>query len=196
MSQAHSKQAQYVSTGDPETVSDSPTKVFAVGQAGKFLTIKRPGPAGSAAGQAEDYRDHTYRYVLTDSTMSVSPYLGAVAWWADKSRYKTTTSPTASARGQIAGIFKSAVVKGDWCFIQTAGPSTVKLVDAPTAGAVAVGQSVIPSATAGKADTIAVGTAPTYPTLGVIAAAPGTSSPSGSAASQTWVVDLFVPEQP
>lgn len=196
MSQAHSNQPLYVQSGDPETVNDSASKIFAIGQLGKYITIKRPGPAGTAAGSAEDYRDHTYRYVRTDSTMSTAPYLGAVAWWSDKSRYLVTTSPTATARGQIAGIFKNSYSPlGGYVYIQTSGPSTVKFVDAPAA-AIAVGVAAIPSATAGKADTVAAGTAPTYPVLGWIAAAPGTATPSGSAASQTWVVDLFIPEQP
>lgn len=196
MAQAHSNQALYVQSGDPETVSDSPGKVFAVGQLGKYITIKRPGVAGTAAGSPEDYRDHTYRYVLTDSTMTTTPFLGAVAWWSDKSRFKVTTSPTASARNQVAGIFKGAqAVLGNYCYIQTAGPSTVKFVDAPTA-AIAVGVSVIPSATAGKADTTASGTAVPQTLIGYIAAIPGTANPSGNAAAQTWVVDLFVPEQP
>lgn len=195
MSQAHSNQALYTQNGDPEQENTSPSKVYAVGQLGKYITIKRPGPAGAAAGQAEDYRDHTYRFVIADSTMTTAPYLSAVAWWSDKSRFKVTTSPTATARGQIAGVFKTAVTVGNYCYIQTSGPSTVKFVDAPTA-AIAVGVSAIPSATAGKADTTAAGTAPPYPTLGIIAATPGTSTPSGSAASQTWVVDLSIPEQP
>lgn len=195
MSQAHSNQPLYVSTGNPETVSDTPSKVFAPGQAGKYITIKQPGPAGASAGSAEDYRDKTYRYVLTDSTMSTTPYDGAVAWWSDKSRYKVTTSPTASNRNQVAGVFKGAPTVGHWAFIQTGGPGSVKFVDAPTA-AIAVGVSVIPSSTAGKADTTAVGTAPTHALMGYVAAAPGTANPSGSAASMVYVVDLFIPEMP
>jgi len=199
MSQAHSSQAQYVTSGDPETVNDSDAKVMAPGQLGKYITIKRPGPAGTAAGSPEDYRDHTYRYVIADSTMSTAPYPGAVAWWSDKSRFKVTTSPTATARGLIAGVFKNSYSPlGGRIFIQTSGPSTVKFVDAPTA-AIAVGVSVIPSATAGKADTTAAGTAPPYPTLGIIAGIPNSSgvvAASGNPANATWVVDLFIPEQP
>ena len=196
MSQAHSNQPLQVSSGDPETVNDSVAKVLAPGQLGKYITIKRPGPSGNAAGSAEDYRDHTYRYVRTDSSMSTAPFLGAVAWWSDKSRLLVTTSPTATARGQIAGVFKNTYSPlGGYIFIQTAGPSTVKFVDSPTA-AIAVGVSVIPSGTAGKADTTAAGTAPPYPTLGLVAAAPGTSAVSGNPAAAQWVVDLFIPEQP
>lgn len=199
MSQNHSNQALYVQSGDPETVNDSDAKVMAPGQLGKYITIKRPGPAGTADGSPEDYRDHTYRYVVADSTMSVQPFPGAVAWWSDKSKYKVTTSPTAVARGQIAGVFKNSYSPlGGKIFIQTAGPSTVKFVDAPTA-AVAVGVAVIPSATAGKADTTAAGTAPPYPVLGWVAGIPnssGTVAVSGNAANATYVVDLFVPEQP
>jgi len=196
MSNAHSNQPLYIQSGDPETVSDSPTKIYAIGQAGKYVTVKQPGPAGSPAGQAEDYRDKTYRYVLTDSTMSTAPYVGALAWWADKSRYKVTTSPTATNRAQVAGVFCNATTLGNWVFVQTSGPGTVKFVDAPTA-AIAVGTNVIPSATTGKADNIAAGTATGWPIIGYVASDPAApTSPSGNAAAMTYVVDLFIPEQP
>ena len=196
MSNAHSNQPLYVQSGDPETTNDSPTKVFAIGQAGKFLTVKQPGPGGDAAGQAEEYRDKTYRYVLTDSTMATNGYPGAVAWWADKSRYKVTTSPTATNRAQVAGIFCITPTLGNWIFVQTGGPGTVKFIDAPTA-AIAVGAAAIPSSTTAKADCIAAGTAPGWPVLGYIASDPAApTSPSGNAAAMTYVVDLFVPEMP
>ena len=50
------------------------------------------------------------------------------------------------------------------------GPVTrarvVPLIDAVNTDPTVAGLPVIPSATAGKADTLAAGTAPTYPTLG------------------------------
>ena len=174
--------------GDPEA--------FAVdthpypGQVGASMTIQQPGPGGSGAGQAQDYRSKSYQLVQGDSSMSVAPFHGAVMWWADKSRYKVTSSPTATARGNVAGVVNvktgySAPGAGQFFFIQTEGPATVKHVDAPAGGAFAVGDSVIPSATAGKADRVAAGTAPTYPTLGLAA-----SVTNGNA---EIIVDLNVP---
>lgn len=188
-------QAQYVSTGDPETVDDSTTtqfyQTFGRGQLGNYLIIQQPGPSQSGEGQNEEYRNKTYRYVETDSSMSVAPFRGAVAWWYDKSRFRTTTSPTATFRGNRAGVFQNAATRGNACFIQTGGPATVKFVDAVAGGSpyTTAGLSVIPSATAGKADTVAAGTAPTYPILGM-------SIGVGNAAAAEAIVDLNIPDTP
>jgi hypothetical protein len=192
--QNNRQQAQFVSTGNPETVSDDPSKRgFISGQLGNYVIVQQPGTPNPTAGEGQDEenRNKTYRYVVTDSTMSVAPFKGAVAWWADKSRFKVTTSPTAEARGRRAGVFQGAPTKGHACFIQTGGPATVKFVDGVAGGApwATKGLSVIPSATAGKADTIAAGTAPTYPILGL-------SMGTGNAAAAEAVVDLDIPDTP
>lgn len=174
--------------GDPESFAiDAPHPY--PGQVGTRITIQQPGPRGSGEGQAEAYRAKTYQLVQGDSSMSTAPFPGAVMWWADKSRYKVSTSPTATARGNVAGVVgNSSPGKGQYFFVQTEGPATVKHVDAPAGGAFAVGDSVIPSATAGKADRVAAGTAPTYPTLGL-----ATSVTNGNA---EIVVDLNIPQVP
>ena len=186
-------QAQYVSTGDPETVDDDPTKKsFVYGQLGNYVVIQQPGPRSEAGeGQDEEYRNKTYRYVKTDSTMTVAPYKGAVAWWADKSRFMVTTTVATTARALRAGVFQFAVTKGHACFIQTGGPATVKFVDAVAGGNpyTTAGIPCIPSATNGKADTDNVGVAPTYPALGY-------SIGSGNAAACTAIVDLAIPDTP
>jgi hypothetical protein len=178
--------------GDPEAFAISGAHPYP-GQVGSKMTIQQPGPAGSGAGQAEDYRSKTYQLVQGDSSMSTAPFHGATMWWSDKSRYKVSSSPTATARGNIAGVVQvktgySAPGAGDFFFIQTEGPATVKHVDAPSGGAFAVGDSVIPSATAGKADRVAAGTAPTYPTLGLCS-----RITNGNA---EIIVDLAVPNTP
>lgn len=178
-------QTVYVTTGDPETVDDA--VMYAKGQLGGRVTVKQPGPPGAPG--AEEHRDKTYQYVQTDSSMSVSPFKGAVAWWKDKTKYQVTTDLTALGRGRIAGIFQNAITKGNFGYIQTQGPAVVKFVDAPAAVPTAAGLSVIPSATAGKADCIAAGGALTYPKLGVSAGA-------YNAAACEAVVDLDVPETP
>lgn len=187
MSQRPTSQTSWVSTGDPETVDDSPGKLFAPEQVGKYVTIKQPGPAGTPG--AEEYREKSYRYVRTDSTMSVAPFKGALAWWSDRKIYLVTTSPTKLGRGRVAGVFQNAPTLGNYCFIQTAGPATVKFVDAPTATPTAAGLFVIPSATPGKADCLAAGSAATYPVIGVSAGAMNLGD-------NTAVVDLNIPDIP
>lgn len=139
-------------------------------------------PAGAESGTSRGYQ-----LVGTDSTMSVAPFPGATAWWADKTQYKVTTSPTATYRGNAAGVFgRTSITRGNYCYIQFSGPATVKFIDA-SMGALAVGDNVIPSATAGKAERIAAGTAPTYPAMGTVKA-------SINAIEATAIVDLNVPQ--
>lgn len=153
----------YMSTGDPETVDD--TVLRYPGQLGSECTVKQPGPPGSPSGQ--DYREKTYKYVQTDSSMAVAPFLGALAFWAHATNYLVTTNPATLGRGRVAGVFQNAIIAGHYGFIQIKGPARVKFVDAPAAAPSAAGLEVIPSATSGKADTMAAGTAATYPVLGV-----------------------------
>ena len=174
--------AIWVSSGDPETVNDLTPQYK--GQVGMRYTITQP--PRSAPG-AEAGRSKRYQYIQTDSTMSVAPFVGAVAWWSDKTKYMVTTSPTKLGRGRIAGVFQNAISLGNYGFIQTEGPATVKFVDAPTANPDATGLFVIPLATAGKADCLAAASAATYPVLGL-------SAGTYDAANAQCVVDLNVPE--
>lgn len=178
----------YLQSGDPETEA-TPT-LYAPGMLGARFTIintqrQQPGVETSPAG-----RSKRYQLVKTDSTMAVAPYNGAVAWWSDKAGYVVSTSVTVGARGNIAGVFRRVwTAAGDYMCIQIGGPGFVKHVDAPAGGAFAAGDAVIPSTTDGKADRVAAGTAPTYPTLG-FAAAPLTTQPGQALV----LVDLDVPE--
>jgi hypothetical protein len=168
-------------TGDPEQFQDS--TLFYPGTLGASVTIVQPTrtPPGPESG-----RSKTYQLVQTDSTMTVSPFPGAVAWWSDKTKYQTTTTVATLGRGRIAGVYQGSPTKGNYCYIQTGGPATVKFVDAPTAAPTAAGLIVIPSATAGKADCLAAGSAATYPPMGVSASALNLGD-------QTAIVDLDVP---
>lgn len=171
----------YLQSGLPET-EDTATLQYK-GQLGmRFTDINPPRSApGAVAG-----RSKTYQLIRSDSTMSVSPFPGAVAWWSDKTQYLVTTSPTALGRGRIAGVFLNNLTKGNYGCVQTGGPVAVKFVDAVTAAPTVAGLFVIPSATAGKADTLAAGNAATYPALGVTAGV-------YDAANALGVVDLDVP---
>lgn len=178
------QQGAWVSTGDPETVDDA--SMYAPGMLGIRVTVKQPGVPGSPG--AENYREKTYQYVQGDSSMSTSPFPGAVMWWADKTKYRVTTSPTTLGRGRVAGVCQGSPGAGNFFYVQTQGPAKVKFVDAPTAEPSAAGLIVIPSATAGKADCLAAGSAATYPALGVSAGARDANSEA--------VCDLDVPETP
>lgn len=177
------QQPMWVSTGDPETVNDA--SLQEPGQLGAKMTVIQPtrGVPGVEAGRAK-----TYQLVQTDSTMTVAPYKGAVAWWATEAQYKVTTNAT--NRNRIAGVFQNAITPGYYGFIQTKGPASVKLVDGSVAAAV-VGDAIIPSATNAKADRVAVGTAPTHTVLGWVP-----SPLTKEAAEALVVVDLDVPEMP
>lgn len=172
----------YLQSGDPEA-ENTPT-LYAPGLLGGRFTINNPQRTtpGAEAG-----RSKKYQYVRTDSSMSVAPYNGAVAWWSDKTAYVVTTTVTTLGRGRIAGVFQNAVTPGNYCCVQVGGPATVKFLDTVTATPDATGQFVIPSATNAKADCLAAGSAATYPPLGVTAG-------SFNAASREGIVDLAVPE--
>lgn len=153
----------YLQSGDPEA-ENTPT-LHAPGLLGARFTVVQPtrGTPG-----VEDYRAKTYQLVRTDSTMAVTPYKGAVAWWADRARYLvTTTSPTtAQARNNVAGAFQCHVDPGNYACVLKHGPGTVKFIDAVTVANVVSGAYAIPSATNAKADVVAASTAPTQTPLG------------------------------
>jgi hypothetical protein len=155
-------QIQWVSTGDPSTVDDS--RLLYPGQLGGIFTDKNGGE---------------WQYVQGDSTMSVAPFPGATLWWADRTNFKVTTSPTTLGRGRVAGVIPvfqqdgatrvASKSVGGYFFVQKGGVAKIKFVDAPTAQPTAAGLIVIPSATAGKADCLAAGSAATYPKIGASA---------------------------
>ncbi len=176
------QQGVWIQTGNPETVDE--VSPYAPGQLGSRVTVVQPGPRGGTPG-AEENRPKTYQYIRTDSSMTVAPFKGAVAWWSDSANYLVTTSST--NRGRPAGVFANAITLGNYGFIQTKGPGTVKFIDAATAVPTAAGLIVIPSGTDGKADCLAAGTAATYPALGI-----SVSAMDGGLSEA--VVELDVPE--
>ncbi len=106
-------QPMYFQTGDPET--DNLATLPYPGALGSRVTIKEPGVPGAptAAGQ---YRSKTYQLVQYDSAMTTAPFLGATAWWSDKTKYLVTTLPTTLGRGRIAGVFRNANPVGNYGF--------------------------------------------------------------------------------
>jgi hypothetical protein len=151
-------QIEWVQSGDAATV-DSPTNLY-------------PGQLGGIYTDAEAKQ---WQYVQGDSGMSVAPFPGAVAWWYNKASFIVTTDPT-GRRGEYAGVIArldrlgnelaAGPGAGNFFFIGKGGQHVVKTTDAVTAAPTGAGQFVVPTATAGKADVLAAGTAATYPPIG------------------------------
>jgi len=184
-------QPVYIPGGNPETMNE-PESNIKPGQLGirfayNILPRSAPGVDSATLATGAQGLPKAYKMVRTDSTMTTAPYDGAVAWWADQALYKTTTSPTTLGRGRVAGVFRTVVTVGNVTCIQVGGKGKIKFIDAPTAAPDATGLIVIPSATVGKADCLAAGSAATYPALGRSAGAlqGGTSEA---------IVDIDVPE--
>lgn len=179
-------QPMYVQAGNLENENVVASADLYPGMLGSRVTVN---VATGATGGVASGGGKTYQRVQVDSTAATAPYPGAVAWWSNKSAALVTTDPTKLGRGRIAGVFRNAISPGNIGFIQTQGPSTVKIIDTPTAAPTAAGLIVIPSATAGKADVLAAGSAATYPALGVT---------TGAVQGGTSVcpVDLDVQETP
>ncbi len=158
-------QTMYLPTGDPETVDIAEADYPYLGMIGTKITMNRPvrNPAtGLVAGHEKQYQ-----LVRTDSNMTVAPFHGAVAWWQATATHTVTTDPTALGQGRIAGAFTFANVVGNLTLIQKRGPiENLKFIDGVATAPTVAGLHVVPSATAAKADTLAAGTAPTYPLLG------------------------------
>lgn len=143
---------------------------------------------GTAGSTTNPRGSKNIQLVRTDSTMTTAPFNGAAAWWKNRLTYQVTTLPTALGRGQVAGVFLGPVTPGRLAIIQFGGRhGQVKFVDAPTSTPDATGKIVIPSATAGKADCLAAGSAATYPVMGVTA---GTYDAVNAVAP----VDLNIPQ--
>lgn len=177
----------YLQSGDPET-ENTPT-LHAPGLLGARFTVYQPS-SRSAPG-VEDYRSKRYQLIKTDSSMTVAPFKGAVAWWSDQANYLvTTTSPTtAQTRNRIAGVFQYPITAGNYGCVQIQGPALTKLIDGAVNADVVAGAFIIPSATNAKADVVAAATAPTLQPLGQV------SQPvTFNAAAKEVVVDLAVPE--
>lgn len=177
-------QPVFLPGGSPDSMNEQ-TLAYP-GQLGIRFSFIQP-PRSTPSGTTGDGTPRTYKLIRTDSTMSVAPYDGAVAWLSDQANNVVTTSPTALGRGRVAGIFRNAITPGYYGCILVKGLATVKFIDAVTAAPTAAGLLVIPSATAGKADCLAAGSAATYPII-------GRSAGVYNAPAATALVDVDVPE--
>lgn len=174
-------QTMYLPNGGDPTTVDLPS-------------LQMPGMLGGSVIIPSTQGNKKYRLVQIDSSATNTPagtvYNGSQALWSDRDKYKVGTAVSTLGRGNVAGVFTYAAAPGNYTCIQTKGyHGSVKLIDAPTASPSAAGAFIIPSATNGKADCLAAGSASTYPSMGLAA---GTVN----AGDQTCPVNLDVPELP
>lgn len=177
-------QPVFIPGGDPEQMNE-PSLLYS-GQLGiRFNYVNPLRTVGSET--SEDGAAKAFQLVQSDSSMAVAPYDSAVAWWSSMTTFLVTTSVTKLGRGRVAGVFKTAVTPGNYCCIQQKGRAIVKIIDAPTAAPSAAGLIVTPSATDGKADVLAAGSAATYPAI-------GRTTGTMNLGDNTCLVDLALPE--
>lgn len=150
--------AVFLQSGSPETENRAADGLSG-GQLGSRITVKVP-PATAGGDQLAK----GYQLVQVDSAMGTAPSAGAVAYWRRSSGYVVTTDPAIAGRGNVAGVFRLAATVDYICCIQQTGLVTDLQVQTGTP--LDTGLEVIPSATAGKADVMAAGTAATYPVMG------------------------------
>lgn len=167
-------QPVFLQSGSPTLERRDPDS-YSPGQLGQQFDAPDDGNSGSPA---------EWQIVKTDSVMGTLPYDGAVAWWIDRAHYLVTTDVAAAGRGNVAGVFRDTSAPRDptthniglskICCIQKEGKSVqVNFIDAPTSNPTTAGLIVVPSATVGKADSLAAGTAALYPYLGKTVGAVG-----------------------
>lgn len=181
MPNAWEQNAVYLQSGNPEG-EDTPT-LQEPGLLGARFTVMNPA-RGSTSNPSRSKR---YQLVKTDSTMTVAPYNGAVAYWSDRTNYVVTTART--VLNNVAGVFRNSITKGNYGCVQVTGSGYVKMVDGDVGAMVAGDIAIGSSATDGKAARVASGTAPTNVPLG------RASSPITKLAADALVLcDLDVPE--
>lgn len=144
-------QSPYFATGNPET--EEMTTLYAPGMLGCLADFDQGTPGAK----------NVCRYQLVVQAATISGIIGNVVYWgtaALRGIFSVTT--TATNTGTLAGICRKVVVTAaSYIWILKRGVAEVLLIDAPTSAADATGKPVVGvTATAGKADTLALATAP------------------------------------
>lgn len=184
MPNGFNQQVQFIPGGNPEAVNE-PTLLYP-GLLGSRFNIVYP-PRSAPNNTTGEGTPKAYKLVKTDSGMTVAPYSGATAWFSDQANSVVTTTAATPGRGRVAGVFRNVVTPGNYTMIQVKGLGYMKFIDAVTAQPTAAGLIVTPSATNGKADALAAGSAGTYPVMGRTAGA-------YDAPNAVGLVDIDVPE--
>ena len=137
-------QSPYFATGDPET--EEMTTLYAPGMLGCLADFDR----GS---------NNVCQYQLVQQAASIAGVVGSVLVWSAKGTYTVTTLVTNI--NHVAGIGEKIVATAaTFIWVVKHGDRSVLVVDSPTGTASAVGEPVVVSSTNGKANVLAVGTAP------------------------------------
>jgi hypothetical protein len=171
-------QSPYFQTGNPET--EEMTTLYAPG----MLGCRAEFDQGLLAGPP-----NRCVYQLVKAYTSITPVVGNVLYWVAKSAFTVTT--TATNTGALAGIARiAAAAAATYIWICKKGDRDVLFIDAPTVAPDATGLPVMGvTATAGKADSKALATAPApWPVIGATLGAQDVTSKLAS-------VRINIPDQ-
>lgn len=133
-------------TGNPET--ELLTSLYAPGALGKKAWFNQGTPSAPIM----------CLYQLVKLKAAITTTIGAVMYWDDRDDFVVTN--VATNTGQLAGIARIVAAAAEYIWILKEGDREVHLVDSPTSAADATGKPVVGvTATAGKADVLALTTA-------------------------------------
>lgn len=153
-------QGQFISTGDPSTVDEATP--FAPGQLGMVIWIK-----GNTTVFDPGLSPRAYQAIKLKAGATAAK--GAFVIWDDFDAYVVTTvgTETSANRNKGAGFLQGTKpTAGNFGWVQVGGQGAV-LIEAGVTPA--VGQQIIQGATtAGRAEIVALGTAPTSGPYGVV----------------------------
>lgn len=161
----------FIGTGNPDTYTEPVSTT-----PGAYQPY-----AGGDLGNAYDFNDKAYQKVRLDSGATSATPTGVVAanqvaFWKDRGNYVVTNDSrfamfngvANSFRNNVAGLFRAAVPAGSQCFVLIRG----RQVNVKEAGSATEGMLLeANSGTNADALGVAVGTAPSYYTIGVVTTA-------------------------
>lgn len=160
----NNQQTVYINSGDPDAHD---TKDIALGQLGtRYITVI-PLRDAQSNPISPSGASRSMQIVLVDSTLTSQVTRADVMLWRNKAKYEVTPKVVnALNRNEVAGVMPGTATAGNYTSIQWRGPQFVKVTAADQA-AVASGDKLIPSAADdGKANRVAMGTAPTHTVIG------------------------------
>ncbi len=185
------RQAQFVSTGSPETVEDKLVngQLLYPGQLGHYYdTYETLGVAQGIVATPASHR--RYIYVQIDSGVTTLTR-NALTWWKNLNTgikdWIITNDPTGRQNFPAGRCPIWPATSGPGIFIQVKGPGRLRFIDAPTSTPDTTGKFVVPSTVANRADCIT--TAPTGAVVGL-------SSGTYDAAAKECTVDLNLADTP
>ena len=143
------------------------------GQIGKRLVVNTPQALALSNTTVGTLFGGIYQYIQILLTATAAPVRGALCYWSDYENGIVTTDPVATNAARLAGWFISAtanMTKGNYCFIQIAGKTSMLFKSTITKATPAIGDLVIADgATSPTVDILADATSITSPTLKLVA---------------------------